>query len=182
MRRTLVLTALMLVAACVMATAALAKEMSVSLAAGAPDVGPGEPWNAQLLVHGEPAMLAEATPSITIRSEDSGETQTFAAKPLPGRATDGQLRYRATVVFPTEGVWRYTLVDGFTDREYEGGTVQVGTPQAVPTSSPSRPQPVAATDTGGFPAWPLAAGALVALALAGVGVLALRRRGGPATA
>lgn len=182
MRRTLALTALMLVAASVLAATALAKDMSVALASGAPDVGPGEPWNAQLLVHGEPGMLAEATPAITIRS-DSGETQTFAAERLKGRAADGQLRYEARVVFPTEGTWHYTVVDGVTDREYEGGTVRVGTPAVAPTPATPRAQPVAvADDGGGFPAWPLAVGAIVALVLAGAGAFALRRRGGPATA
>ena len=52
MRRTLALTTFMLLAAAALAGAALAKDMSVALASGAPDVGVGEPWNAQLLVHG----------------------------------------------------------------------------------------------------------------------------------
>jgi hypothetical protein len=171
----------MLLAAAALAGAALAKDMSVALASAAPGLDAGEPWQAELLVHGEPGMLAEAVPSITIRKTDSGETQTFAAKRLPGRADDGQLRYGAAVVFPSEGLWRYTVEDGITDREYEGGTVQVGTPAAAPVASTSRPQPVAAADGGGFPAWPLAVGAVTALALAALGAFVLRRRG-PQTA
>ena len=125
-------------------------------------------------------MLAEATPSITISNTDSGETQTFAAEPLKGRAADGQLRYEAAVVFPSEGTWRYTLVDGVTDREYEGGTVQVGTPTAAPASIESQSQAVVAPaggDDGGFPAWPLAVGLTTALVLGAIGAFRLRRRG-----
>jgi hypothetical protein len=181
MRRTLVLTAFLLVAAAALASAAAAKDMSVALASAAPGLDAGEPWQAELLVHGVPEMLAEATPSFTIRNTDSGETQTFAAKRLPGRTADGQLRYGAAVVFPSEGLWRYTVGDGITDREYEGGTVQVGTPAAAPAPTTSRPQPVAAADDGGFPAWPLAVGAIAAFALAALGAFAVKRRG-PATA
>ena len=157
-----------LVAASVLAAPAAAKELSVGLAAAPTVSKPGDPWDAQLLVHGEPALLKEAAPSITIEGP-SGETTTFAAKPTGKRAADGQLIYQARVVFPTEGTWIYTLSDGLTDRAYEGGSVQIGTPTAAPA------RPVNNSDGApAFPVWPL--GLALGLLLAGAGtVLVLRR-------
>jgi hypothetical protein len=173
MRRALVATAFLALA---FAATAAAKEMSVALASSPPALGPGDTWNATLLVHGEPDILAEATPSVTIYGPD-GTIQTFAAKRLKKPAADGQLQYRAAVVFPTEGSWRYTLVDGVSDREYEGGTIQIGQPAGAPTSAPAKPTPVAApADDGGIPAWPVASGVAAFVLLALAAAFALRRR------
>jgi hypothetical protein len=157
-----------LVAASVLATPAAAKELSVSLAAGPTVSKPGDPWDAQLLVHGEPALLKEAMPSITIEGP-SGDTTTFVAKPTGNLAEDGQLIYRTRVVFPTEGTWIYTLSDGLSDRSYEGGSIQIGTPTPAPVST------VRGRDGApGFPVWPL--GLALALLFAGAGAAIVLRR------
>ena len=170
-----------LLAASVIAGPAAAKELSVSLAAGPNVFEPGDPWNAQLLVHGVPDLLKEATPSITIEGP-SGETTTFVAKPTGKHAADGQLIYRTRVVFPTEGTWIYTLSDGLSDRSYEGGSVQIGSPTAAPTPPAAAPaQPVADTEGApAFPVWPLALGLALLFAGAGVAIVIRRQRLGEA--
>jgi hypothetical protein len=182
MRRLLSATGLAVLAAAALAGTAAAKEMSVSLSGGPPPLDPGQPWNARLLVHGEPAMLAEATPAITIRNDDSGETRTFAARATGNRAADGQLIYRVRVVAPSDGWWRYSLTDGVTDREYAGGLLAVGEPATEPTApAPTRADPVGAAtdDDSSLPSWPFVAGG-IALVLAAVGVaIALRHRPQP---
>lgn len=178
MRRLLTATGLTLVLAAALAATAVAKEMSVALGAGPPTLDAGEPWNAELLIHGEPDVLKHATPGITI-DNGNGEQRTFTAKPTGKRASDGQLLYRVRVAFPSDGRWTYELVDGISDRAYEGGHVTVGSPasEAAP-SAPSRPEAAAASadDDSSLPSWPFIVGG-VAFLLAAVGVaLALRHR------
>lgn len=177
MRRFLISLLLTALAAAALATAALAKDMSVSLASGPPTIDPGEPWNAELLVHGEPDMLNEATPGITFRDNDSGLTKSFDAKASGRRAADGQLIYRARVVLP-EGLWEWGLVDGVTDRLYEGGLVRVGEPpvEAAPTaSSDPRPAPAVAGDDSP-PAWPFVAGGVALVLLLAAAAVAIKNR------
>jgi hypothetical protein len=179
MRRMLTVTALTLLAAAALAASAAAKEMSVSLASGPPSVGPGDPWNAKLLVHGEPDILANATPAIAIRNWTTRVDRTFPAKATGKRAADGQLVYRARVVFPSDGRWTYALIDGVTDRQYHAGTVQIGPPAAAPATPTKTPaSPAATVDEPGSsgPPWAFAlGGAALLLAAAGV-VLAVRHR------
>ena len=52
MRRFLTSLFLVALAAVALATAASAKDMSVGLASGPPTLESGQPWNAELLVHG----------------------------------------------------------------------------------------------------------------------------------
>lgn len=167
MRRIGTALVLVLVAAGVLALPAAAKEMSVSLAAGPTVKVPGDPWNAQLLVHGEPDILKEATPSITI-DDGAGNVKTFAAKATGEHAADGQLIYETRVVFPTEGRWTYTVSDGVTDRAYEGGSVQIGAPATAPPVPASEP-----ASAPSFP-WPAIVGLALAFAAAG-GALFVRR-------
>jgi hypothetical protein len=181
MRRLLTALALGLVAVAVLAGPAAAKEMSVSLSGGGPpsNTDPGEPWNARLLVHGEPDILAEATPGIFIRNDDTGETRTFDARRTGRRAADGQLIYRVRVVFPSEGGWSYTLIDGVTDRAYEGSYVQVGDAPPAEEAAPetSRPSPAAApADDDSFPLWPVLGGIGAFVLAAGAAVVVLRQR------
>jgi hypothetical protein len=170
MRRTTTTFVLALVAAGTLALPAAAKELSVSLAAGPTVSEPGDPWSAQLLVHGEPEMLKQATPSVTI-DNGSGTVETFVAKPTGKRAADGQLIYQTRVVFPSEGTWRYTISDGLSDRAYEGGSIRIGEPAAAPAP---------ATGTDGEPAppllWPLVIALAVVLAAAGAGLVVRRHR------
>jgi hypothetical protein len=179
MRRALALTGLTFVAALALAAAAQAKDMSVALAESAPTaLAEGEDWNASLLVHGEPDMLREATPSIRITNTVSGASEDVAGARTSAKAADGQMIYAATVSFPSAGVWRYSLIDGVTDREYEGGTIQVGTPAAAATSAPSGPAQAAVTpagDDGGSSFWPLLAGGVLLLVLAGLGAYVVTR-------
>jgi hypothetical protein len=181
MRRLLSATVLLLAAAALLASSAAAKEMSVSLGSGPPadPPGPGGTWTADLLIHGEPDILSQATPGIAIRNMDSGETHTYAAKPTGKRAPDGQLLYRVGVEFPSEGLWRYTLIDGITDREYEGGTVQIGEPAAA---APPQAKPVSPAAEGtSLPLWPLAlGGSLLVLAAVGAALAVRHRRPHPA--
>lgn len=184
MRRALALTGLTFAAAAILAGAAQAKDMSVALAESAPAaLAEGDDWNASLLVHGEPEMLREATPSVRITNTVSGESQDVAAARTKAKAADGQMVYAASVSFPSAGVWRYSLIDGVTDREYEGGTIQVGTPAAAASAAPSGPAPATPASTGGgggSPFWPLLVAGALLLVLAGVGAYAVtRHRHGP---
>jgi hypothetical protein len=177
MRRLLTATALTLVIAAAFAATAAAKEMSVALAAGPPTLDAGEPWSAELLIHGEPDILREATPGITI-DNGSGEQRTFTAKPTGKRAPDGQLIYRVRVAFPAEGRWTYELIDGVSDRAYEGGQLTVGSPasEAAP-SAPSRPETAAARadDDSSLPSWPFIVAGVAFVLAAGI-LLTVRRR------
>ncbi|MDQ3891217.1 MAG: hypothetical protein M3312_11805 [Actinomycetota bacterium] len=151
--------------------------MSVSISSSGPSrTNAGKAWPVKLLVHGESDMLAEATPGIAIDGP-GGAKQTFAAKRTGRRAPDGQLVYRVEVVFPSNGRWHYTIVDGVTDRAYEGGYVQVG-PPATPASATKPPAPSlagAGTDDAHFPFWPLVFGILAVGLTAAASLLALRR-------
>ncbi len=167
MRKLLISIALVVPLA--LAGPAAAKEMSVSLANAPTGSKPGDEWTAQLLVHGEPALLKQAAPSVTIRGGPDGRKHTFPAKPTGKRAADGQLVYEAVVVFPTGGTWVYELSDGFSDRTYEGGSVSVRE-----TGSQSAPA-ASGDETGASAVWPFALGAALFFAAAG-GVVVLKRR------
>jgi YtkA-like len=73
----------------------------------------GTTWHASIKVmqHGR-TPLADASPTLIIRNASSGESKRFPAKPTgePGI-------YRADVVFPAAGTWRYEVNDGFPVRE-----------------------------------------------------------------
>ena len=119
-----------------------------SLPAG---TGAGGTWTPTMTIlqHGV-TPLDGLAPAVRI-SDESGEIQTFAARPAGEPGT-----YVADVRFPTEGTWRYEIWDGFSQTH---------------TYSP-------VTIGGGgssFPTMPVTAGLLAAIALAG-GALVLRRR------
>ena len=176
MRRFLGTAAVAALALAVLAPAAVAKEMAVSLASGPPTLDPGEPWTAELLVHGEPDMLTRATPGIVFTSRESGETRTFDGRATGRRAADGQLLLRARVVLP-EGLWEWALTDGATERLYEGGLVRVGEPAAAPAppAAPAGPAPAAAPDDASTP-WGLVGAGAVLFLIAVAGALAVRQR------
>jgi hypothetical protein len=141
-----------------------------STPAGTP---PGEPWNVDITVlqHGR-TPLEGVTPTVHISSGDT--TKNFVAEPTgkPGV-------YRAQVVFPTAGSWKYEVHDGFvSDFAHTFPAVEIGGggSPAAPAPDAAQPAPAPAPDDGGIAAgWLLGAGAALLLALA-VLVLDLRRR------
>ena len=70
---------------------------------------PGGTWHVTMTIlqHGR-TPLANLQPHITIRSADGAIMRTFAARPAARGGT-----YRADVVFPKAGRWRYSIADGF---------------------------------------------------------------------
>ena len=71
-------------------------------------LGAGDQWNVAITVkqHGR-TLLANAKPTVTITSTAGKKTVVRAQK------TARKGVYRARVVFPTAGDWRYTIFDGF---------------------------------------------------------------------
>jgi hypothetical protein len=150
---------------------------TVGLSSTPEGTAPGRPWDVRLTVlqHGrtpldglEPAVIVEGA---------SGVRHTFAALPAgrPGV-------YRARVVFPSAGRWRYLVADGFT-ATHTFAPVQIRAGGAGARADARPPAPAG----GGLPWLPALAAALGAGALAGLAtVLAQRRmaggRGGPAAA
>ncbi len=76
-----------------------------------PDLRAGERWavTIRVLQHGV-TPLAGAKPEVRISSAE-GVEKAFRARPLVRRGS-----YRATVIFPTSGHWRYVVYDGFVPR------------------------------------------------------------------
>jgi hypothetical protein len=171
MRRLLLVFALAAITTAALTTAASAKEGGVELSSTPFGLGPGDPWNGTLTVFSPEGSAASANPSITIRNLDTGETQTFAAKPAKVPTTRYEQSYVFEVVFPTAGRYRYTASDGVSDREYEFPIVRiVGSNPVVPVPGP------ASGSTGGFPVWPLLGGLGGAMALGLAAFLAIRAR------
>jgi hypothetical protein len=80
----------------------------------------GTPWNVTVTVlqHGQ-TPLAGVQPTITIRK--GTRALVFRARPT------GEIgAYRARVVFPKAGMWRYSVYDAFT--EYGGAKVHTYAP------------------------------------------------------
>ena len=122
--------------------------------------GDDSDWNATLMVkqHGQ-TPLDGVQPTVTIRNASTGESKTFDATP-----TGSPGEYRAHVVFPSDGTWRYEVYDGFT--EYGGAQTHTFAPVTISASGPSS-----------FPAAPVILGILITLALAvPLALLARRRR------
>lgn len=135
MRRSLIVVA---VAALVYASTALAGNWaSVKLSSSPKGLSAGEPWVVDITVlrHGLASQpLCCVKPTVTIRriAGDRSvsavlETRTFRAKP-----TNRAGRYRARVVFPTAGTWRYEVYDGFTEyggaRTHRFAPVEIASP------------------------------------------------------
>lgn len=117
---------------------AIAGGTAVVLLSSTPSgVKPGEPWNVDIKVlqHGI-TPVPDAKPTITIENEATGESRTFSALP-----TSEEGVYRARVVIPSEGEWKYEVYDGF---ETYGGARTHRFP-AVGIRTESAPGPSAAT-------------------------------------
>jgi hypothetical protein len=117
MRRLLALAA---VALALPATAAAGGWATVQLSSTPAGMRAGVPWNVTVTVlqHGQ-TPLAGVQPTITIRN--GTHSLVFRARPT------GEIgAYRARVVFPKAGVWRYSVYDAFT--EYGGAKVHTYAP------------------------------------------------------
>jgi hypothetical protein len=172
MRRLLLVFALAALTAAALTTAAFAKEGGVELSSNPFGLGPGDPWSGTLTVFAVDGFSKPVSPSITIRNLDTDATETFeTTTPAKVPTTENTRSFVFTVVFPTEGRYRYTASDGVTDREYEFPIVRiVGSSTAVPIPQAS------AGSSGGFPVWPLVGGLVGAMALGVAAFLAIRAR------
>jgi hypothetical protein len=136
----------------------------------------GEPWAVRLTIlqHGR-TPLEGLQPELTVSK--GGTTRTFAATP-----TERPGVYRASVLFPSAGSWRYVVDDDFSAR-HSFGPVRVaerGASARVPIAA-AIPNAGDQQNSGGG-AWGLALAAALAAGLLAAGlVLLLQRRphGGP---
>jgi hypothetical protein len=117
MRKTLIAAAAV---ALVTAPTALAGGWAtVQLSSTPKGLAAGEPWVVDITVlqHGNPKTpLCCLRPTVTIRKVVTARTSAASAVPLvfKARPTGRTGVYRARVVFPTKGTWRYAVYDGFT--------------------------------------------------------------------
>jgi hypothetical protein len=137
-------------------------------------MAPGEPWQVELTIlqHGR-TPLEGVEPSVILRRSGRPGTRTFHARP-----TDRAGVYEAKVTFPSAGLWRYVVYDGFAAR-YSFPPVRVRRDGSrTVAAAADRP---ASAGTGG-PDIGLALGLAVVVGLAGMAaVMELqRRRLGPA--
>ncbi len=128
----------------------------------------GEPWTVTITAVRHDAKVAlPRTAAIRIEKQQGDETRVFAAR----RQRDGT--YRARVVFPSRGVWTYSVI-GI-------GRLPGGKGWAPVTSAPAQhassgaPVSKAAGDGGDFPLGWIAAASPIIIAL---GLLVGRRRAG----
>src|SRR4051812_31456835 len=103
----------------------MAKEANLTLSSP-PGVGgaglgtPDDPWTGTIRVaadEGVPAAeIAAHRPRISLIDTVSGASRTVDTTPT---ASAGAFRF--SVVFPSQGRWRYVVVDGATHRAYQFG-------------------------------------------------------------
>lgn len=169
MTRRLVTAAALATALLVPSTAAAGGFATVGVAP--PDgVAPGEHWNAELTIlqHGV-NPLEGIQPRVIVTRGDA--RRVFAA-----RATDEPGVYRADVVFPTGGTWRYSVDDDFS-AVHTFPPVRVGSGGAEPVAAPAAPASAGpAADDGGPDIWLALAAAGAAGLIAVLGSAALQRR------
>ena len=177
MRRLLTGLLLLLLVA-MLAGPAAAKEGAVELGSSPTGLGPGEPWNVELYAFQDPDALVKAgTPTVTVRNSATGDERQYRTRPVSGEPG----LYTATVVFPKEGTYTYTVFEHFTGRTYEYDPVVIQAPAVAPTAGGSGDsQPVsAAVSEDGFPLWPVLVGSF-GLALVAAGLTVFLRRHRPA--
>jgi MYXO-CTERM domain-containing protein len=92
---------------------------------------PGDPWvvDMTILQHGR-TPLEDLNPTLTIVNGDA--RQTFDAKETGEAGV-----YRVSVTFPSAGLWRYEVNDGFvTGQPHTFKAIQIGAPtQAAPPAA-----------------------------------------------
>ena len=161
------LIGLLAVACAIPATASAGGWATVGLTPPPEGIRSGERWLATITVlqHGRTPLVG-VQPTLTIR-EAGGATRRFRATPT---SKDGV--YRASVVFPSAGSWRYVVDDDFSAR-HRFAPVEVAQGKAVPAGG------APAGEAG--PPGPLMVGLLGAAVLLVIGVFAVgRRRARPA--
>jgi hypothetical protein len=96
------------------------------------ETAPGEPWHVDLTIlqHGR-TPLEGLEPAVIVRRDGSRASRAFRAQPT---ARPGV--YRATVTFPSAGVWRYVVDDGFTAK-HTFAPVRIGGRQADAVAAPA---------------------------------------------
>jgi hypothetical protein len=91
---------------------------TVKLSSSPNGVSAGEPWvvDIRVLQHGLASQpLCCLSPTVTIRKvAASRSTSSAVSKTFRARSTSRIGVYRARVVFPSAGTWRYEVFDGFT--------------------------------------------------------------------
>jgi hypothetical protein len=176
-RRLVVAVTVAMAGACLAAGPASAGGWATVGLDSVPDgVRAGEPWVVHLTIlqHGR-TPLGGVQPDLTISNVRGEATRTFAARPTgrPGV-------YRARVVFPSAGSWRYVVDDDFSAR-HSFGPVRVlaagsGSSASVPVATATPP---AGDGDDGGPWGALGAALAAGLIAAGLVVLLQRRpRGG----
>jgi hypothetical protein len=123
MRKQLIIVGAALALVC--ATTALAGGWAtVKLSSSPKGLSAGEPWvvDVKVLQHGLASQpLCCLRPTVTIRKVATGRSQSSSSaisKTFRAKETGVTGIYRARVVFPSAGAWRYEVFDGFT--EYGG--------------------------------------------------------------
>ncbi len=157
MRRSMLLVPLLL--ALVAAPAAFGGGfVTVGLDSTPAGLAPGQPWNVDITVKAHGRTPVEGRPAVVRIRSEAGTMKDFRTKEVePGV-------YRASVTFPSVGVWRYEVVDGYMQQVHTFPPLTVA---GDPVAASSEPGGGIATG------WLWAAGAALALALA---VLWLDRR------
>ena len=132
-RRQLIIVAAALALVCA-STALAGGWATVKLSSSPKGVSAGEPWvvDIRVLQHGLASQpLCCLKPTVTIRKVAARAASTSTAVSKTFRATWNGRRgvYRARVVFPSAGTWRYEVFDGFTQyggaRTHKFGPVKV---------------------------------------------------------
>ena len=146
---------------------------TVGLSSTPEGVAPGTPWRVDvtLLQHGR-TPLAGVHPVVVIRSGD-------VERRFPAAATGKRGVYRAEVVFPTAGRWRYEVLDGFVMNQrhtFPPATIGGSTRAAAPAPAPAQAPPSGSTVELGW----LAPGILALLAAGAVLLWSRRSAGAPA--
>jgi hypothetical protein len=167
----LALACALAVGLCVPATAAAGGFATVGVDPPPDGIAPGTPWHAQLTILQHGVTPLEGVQPRVIAS--SGDTR----RVFPARATDAPGVYRADVVFPSAGTWRYVVDDGFTARHsFAPVEVRRGGAEVVPAERPATAAPTTGGDAGPDLLLALGAAAVAGLAAA-LASTALQRRG-----
>lgn len=163
MRRLLIAVPLVFLA--LTATAFAGGWATVGMSSTPEGTKPGQPWvvDMTILQHGR-TPLEGVKPSLTIVNGDA--RRTFDAK-----ATGEPGVYRVSVTFPSSGLWRYEVDDGFvTGQPHTFKAVQIGAPGTAAGTTPATTD-----DGGGGPSTGWLIGGIALLAAA-AGVLVFTRR------